>query len=210
MAIDEEPSIQLRVRSSIPYTLRMAKVLVDPLRIKIVSELGIREMSPKLFHQEFGGGALPRVARAFEVLAEYDWLVLTRTETGGERRGGVEHFYRATQPALLDEETWPTIPAPMKGVFTSMIFSTFAERVNAAIEAETIDKRSDRHASWIPLLLDQQGWDNAVEKVDALFYWFFEEQEAANMRMAESGEEPIPMTVALAAFESPKETEKQP
>lgn len=54
------------------------------------------------------------------------------------------------------------------------------------------------------------GWDNAIAKVDALFYWFFQEQEEANLRMAESGEQPIPTTVALAAFESPKDTEKQP
>jgi hypothetical protein len=39
----------------------MAKVLADPLRIKIVLELGMREKSPKLFCQEFGGGSLSRV-----------------------------------------------------------------------------------------------------------------------------------------------------
>jgi hypothetical protein len=61
----------------------------------------------------------------------------------------------------------------------------------------------------MPLKLDQQGWDNAIAKVDALFYWFQEEQERAKARIAESGEEPIPMTVALAAFESPEDTEKQ-
>jgi hypothetical protein len=188
----------------------MAKVFTDPLRIKIVLELGMRELSPKQFHQEFGGGSLSRVARAFDVLAEYDWLVLTETKTGGERRGGVEHFYRATQPALMDEKTWPQVPAPLKSVFTSMVFSTFAERVNAAIEAGTIDERPERHASWIPLLFDQQGWDSAIAKVDALFHWFFDEQEEANLRMVESGEAPIPMTVALAVFESPKDTEKQP
>lgn len=201
---------KLRVKSSIPYSLRMAKVLADPLRIKIVLELGMRMMSPKQFFREFGGGSLTRVARAFEVLAEYDWLVLIETKTGGERRGGVEHFYRATQPALFDEATWPNVPGPVKNVFTGMVFSTLGERVNAAIEAGTIDERPDRHASWSPLLLDQQGWDNAIAKVDALFHWLFEEQAAANERMAESGEEPIPMTVALAAFESPKDTEKQP
>ncbi len=37
-----------------------------------------------------------------------------------------------------------------------------------------------------------------------------EEQEQARARMAESGEEPIPMTVALLAFESPHGAEKQP
>lgn len=43
-----------------------------------------------------------------------------------------------------------------------------------------------------------------------MFHSLFEEQEAAKARMAKSGEEPIPMIVALTAFESPKNTEKQP
>jgi hypothetical protein len=62
----------------------------------------------------------------------------------------------------------------------------------------------------MPLRLDLQGWKSVIAKVDALFHWLYQEQEEANLRMAESGEEPIPMTVALAAFESPKDTEKQP
>jgi hypothetical protein len=49
----------------------------------------------------------------------------------------------------------------------------------------------------------------SVARIDALFYFLSQEQEEANLRMAESGEEPTPMTVALAAFESPKDTGKQ-
>jgi hypothetical protein len=193
-----------------PYAMRIAKVLADPLRVLIVSELGIREMSPKQFHAEFGGGSLSRVSRAFEVLIEYGWLRQTRTETGGKRRGAVEHFYRATQPALLDESAWPEMPGPVKDMFTGMIFETFAERVMEAVKAGTIDARDDRHFTWSPLALDKDGWDRVIARIDALFYFLAEEQEDANARMAESGEEAIPMTVALAAFESPKEVEKQP
>lgn len=190
--------------------LRLSKVFVDPLRMKVLAECNMREMSPKMFHREFGGGSLSRVSRAFDVLAEYDWLEQTRTETGGARRGGVEHFYIATGPAVFTEELWPEVPESMRKLVSWRIFETFGERVRAAMEANTIDAREDRHFSWIPLLLDQQGWENAIEKVDALFHWIFAEQQEANLRMAESGEEPIPVTVALATFESPKDTEKHP
>jgi len=194
----------------VPYTLRLAKLLADELRIKIVTELNLREMSPKSFYDQFGGGSISRVSRAFDLLIEYGWLRLTRTETGGRRRGAVEHFYVANHPAVFYDETWAPLPMSMKQMISGGIFEEFAGRVRAAMEADTIDARDDRHFSWVPLLLDQEGWDNAIARVDALFHWLFEEQEEANLRMAESGEEPIPMTVGLAAFESPKDTEKQP
>ncbi len=198
------------IKSHLPFTLRMAKVFADSLRVQILAECNTREMSPKQFFEEFGGGSLSRVARAFEVLIEYGWLYQTRTETGGKRRGAVEHFYRATSPAMFDEGTWPDVPDAIKNIFTWRSFLTLAERVKGALVAGTIDAREDRHFTWSPFRLDLQGWKNVIAKVDALFHWLFEEQERANARMAKSGEKPIPMTVALAAFESPKDTEKHP
>jgi len=190
--------------------LRVAKVFAEPLRIKIVGELNVREMSPKQFFDEFGGGSLPRVSRHFDVLVEYGWLYLVRTESGGKRRGAVEHFYRAAQPAIFDNDIWSPLPKSMKEMVSGRIFEEFGERVVKAMKAETIDARDDRHFTWTPLRLDQRGWENVIARVDALFHFLFEQQEAANLRMAESGEEPIPMTVALAAFESPKDTAKAP
>lgn len=198
------------IKSHLPYTLRMAKVFSDSLRIQILAELNVREMSPKQFFDEFGGGTLSRVSRAFEVLNEYGWLDQTRTETGGRRRGAVEHFYRATGPAMFEEDTWSEVPDVMKNIFTWRAFLTLGERVKEALEAGTMDAREDRHFTWMPLRLDQKGWEAVMGRLLALFYFLYEEQEAANARMAESGEDPIPMTVALAGFESPKDTEKQP
>ncbi|HSR94665.1 MAG TPA: hypothetical protein VLK56_07340 [Solirubrobacterales bacterium] len=177
--------------------------------MKVVTELNAREMSPKQFFEEFGGGNLPRVSRAFELLHEYGWLQLVRTETGGKRRGAVEHFYRATQPAVFYNDVWAPLPASMKGTVSGGVFAELVERVREAMEAGTIDARVDRHFTWTPLRLDQRGWGNVIARVDATFHFIFEEQRAASTRMAESGEEPIPMTVALAAFESPPDTKKQ-
>lgn len=198
------------IKSKWPLMLRLSKVFADPLRMKILAECNLRELSPKQFHEEFGGGSLSRVSRAFDVLAEYEWLEPTRTETGGKRRGAVEHFYRATESAVFDEAIWPDVPASMKAMVSWRILETVTQQVKEAMEAGTIDARDDRHLSWMPLRLDQQGWENVIARVDAIFHYLFEEQEEANLRIADSGEEPIPMTVALAAFESPKDTEKQP
>jgi hypothetical protein len=194
----------------VPYTLRLAKVMADKLRQKIVMELNLREMSPKKFYAEFGGGSIARVSRAFDLLAEFGWLELTRTETGGERRGAVEHFYRATQAAVFYDDVWAPLPKSMKEMISGGIFEELVGRVKEALEAGTLNARDDHHLTWTPLRLDQEGWAKVVGRLLEIFYFLFEEQERANLRMAETGEEPIPMTVALAAFESPKDTEKQP
>ena len=194
----------------VPYTQRLAKLMADELRMKIVLELNGREMSPKGFFDEFGGGSISRVSRAFDLLAEFGWLYQTRTETGGKRRGAVEHFYRATQPAVFYNDVWVPLPASMKEMISGGIFEEFSGRVKEAMEAGTMDSRPDRHFSWAPLRLDQQGWDSVVARIDSVFHFLFEEQKAADARMSETGEEPIPTTVALAAFESPRDTEKQP
>ena len=115
-------------------------------------------MSPKSFYHQFGGGSISRVSRAFDLLIEYGWLRLTCTETGGRRRGAVEHFYVANHPAVFYDETWAPLPMSMKQMISGGIFEEFAERIRAAMEADTIDAREDRHFSWIPLLLDQEGW----------------------------------------------------
>jgi hypothetical protein len=204
------PELMTEVASKRPLMLRLSKVFADPLRMKILAECNTREMSPKGFHTEFGGGSLSRVSRAFDLLVEYEWLYPTRTATGGKRRGAVEHFYRATGTAVFDEASWPDVPDSMKAMVSWRILETFTQQVREAMEAGTIDSREDRHFSWSPLRLDLQGWESVIARVDAVFYFLSEEQEEANLRMAESGEEPIPMTVALAAFESPSGTKNQP
>lgn len=184
-------------------SVRLAKAMADPLRVKILLELSMRDMSPSQFFERFGGGSVSRVDRHFKVLLKYGWLVKVGEKTGGKRRGGVEHFYRAVRPALFDNESWATLPEPMRNSVTAQWFTTLSERVWTAMAKGTIDARDDRHISWTPLSVDQRGWDSIMPRVDALFEFIFEEQERAKRRMVDSGEDPIPMTIALAAFESP-------
>jgi hypothetical protein len=49
-----------------------------------------------------------------------------------------------------------------------------------------------------------------IAAIDALFESLFEEQDDAKLRIFRSEEKPILETVALAAFESPKDSAKAP
>jgi hypothetical protein len=190
-------------KSRVSFLRRLAVVFADPLRLKIVTELYMREMSPTLFFEEFGGGSVPRVDRHFKTLAEHGWLRLVREASGGRRRGGTEHFYRTTELAVFDHETWAHLPYSIKVAFSWRSFEQLGERIKEAIEAGTFDARPDRHLSWTPVILDRLGWVRAIGAVDALFESLFEEQADAKLRIAQSGEKPILTTVALAGFESP-------
>src|ERR1044072_4899082 len=195
------------LKSRVEYLRRLSVVFAFDLRIKIITELRLREMSPKQFAEEFGGGSLSRVARHFKTLAEHGWWELVRSETGGARRGATEHFYRAAKAAIIDNETWALVPYSMGVAMSWRTFVSLAERVRDALAAKTLDARADSHLSWTPLVVDQLGWERVVAAIDALFESMFEQQEEAKLRISQTGEKPMVATVALAAFESPPKSD---
>jgi hypothetical protein len=198
------PSVEV-VESTEPlsFAVRVAKVFADPLSLKIVTELNLRQMSPSQFRDECGGARLAGIDRRFKLLTEIGWLTKIGEKSGGRRRGATEHFYRATGPAIFDSRSWSKVDDEVRVTFSWRIFEQLAEQVREAMDAGTFDARPDRHHSWTPLVLDQLGWEQVIAAVDALFHSLFEEQAAAKDRIAKSGEKPVIATVYLAAFESP-------
>lgn len=190
-------------KSKLAYLKRLAVVYFDELRLKIVTELYMQEMSATQFYDRFGGGSVSRVSRHMSTLWDHEWLRYIRTESGGERRGGHEHFFRATKLAVFDTETWSLVPYSVRVAFSWRTFKQLAERVRDALIAGTLDARADSHLSWTPLLLDQLGWDRIVAAVDKLFGNLLEEQEDAKLRVFHSGEKPFLAIAGLTVFESP-------
>jgi len=139
----------------------------------------------------------------FEVLEQFGWLDPAPAQPGAPAEK-FDRLYNTIEPLVFDPDWSGASDSTAKGLIVSKIVETLLARVKDAQEAGTLDERPDSHLTWTPLALDQRGWDAMIARVDALFYSLFEEQEEANARMAESGEEPIPMTVGLLAFASPK------
>jgi hypothetical protein len=182
----------------------LAKALAHPLRVRILVELNQRVMSVTGFVRMFPEHSHSKVYGHFRTLEEYGCIELIETKSGGRRRGGVEHFYRATQRTLFDQTSWPTLPGSAKQQMTGAAFTTYAERVVDAINAGTIDTRSDRHFTWSPGHFDQQAWDETIEDLEEVFERLPKRMADAAARLAERGEESIPVTVAMACFESPR------
>jgi hypothetical protein len=213
-AVDGETEAMARLAKNdeewdVSFSERLAKVFADELCLQIVGEANLRSISPTGFHSEFGG-SVHQVHRRFKMLEQLGWLKKVDMKTGGRRRGAREYFYRATAPAIIDSPAWAEVPSSGRAARSWATFVQLSDQIKDAMRAGTYDARDDRSFAWSLLQLDQQGWKNAIAKTNSVLAFLYEEEERAEERMADSGEGPIAMTVALAAFESPKEAKKQP
>lgn len=196
--------IRSRTKSVLQRLTRLAVVFAIDLRLKIVVELNQREMSPKQFHAEFGGGSLSRVSRNFDRLAETGWLEGTHSEgPGGKRRGGVEHFYRATEMAFFDRETWAALPYSVRVAFSWNLFVFIESYLRRALEAGMIGGRPDSDLSSQTLLVDEKGADGVIDAFAHTFAAIHEETCDAKLRGPQAGEELVSASVLQLAYESP-------
>jgi len=183
----------------------LSQVFADPLRMRVLAECVIREISPRGFHQEIGGAKLAKIEQAFELLTQYDWLEPVESDEAAPEPDPAMRLYRAIEPPILDEEDWAKMPESTRALTVWRIWETLTQRMKTAMKEGTISGgRTDQHISWKVFELDQEGWDAVIARVNSLFDSLWMEQEKADARMAESGEEPVQMTVGLLAFESPR------
>lgn len=185
---------------------KLAKALANPMRAKIMTELSVRPLSPSQF-QAIAGGDLGNISRYFRQLEEWDYVEVVETRRGGRRRGGVEHIYRRIQPNLITTENWERLPVFLREDISVNMLASYLARISEAIEVGTFDAETDRHLSWDKVALDRQAWEELGRRLDEVLDWLPELARESAERMQESGEEPIPTTVGLAAFRSPTATE---
>jgi DNA-binding transcriptional ArsR family regulator len=182
---------------------KMAKALASDLRCDIVAKLSVRPMSASEFAEDTRY-ELSQASRGFRQLAAYGYLEVIEERTGGKRRGGVERVYRKTQRAHFDSPSWEQLPRILREDITGNLLSGYLDRIQEAIEAETLEAETDRHLSWDSALLDRQAWTELMTHLDWTLHWIPQLVVESAERMAETGEEPIPTTVGLAGFRSPK------
>src|SRR6187549_55421 len=180
---------------------RLAKALANTQRVEILAVLSHRRISPVGYVREYGG-KLPSVAYHFKVLEAYECVELAETV---KRRGALEHIYRCTKKPLLGDGEWKLLPMSVRGGISGAILQTLVDRSRRAIEEGTFDAREDRHFTWTPLQVDERGWREITRLLASTLDKLEKIETKSNARLAKSGAEAIPTTVALAGFESPAE-----
>ena len=138
---------------------RLAKALSHPLRQRILQRLnegGVK--SPNELSRELGD-PLGNVSYHVRILRELDCVELVRTE---QRRGALEHYYRATAQPWLDDKQWARLPAAFR---RKTLGRTLSELLEAAGDASQTGGFDDPAAvvNHVPLELDEQGWNDVTK-----------------------------------------------
>ncbi len=176
---------------------RLVKALAHPLRVEILTILNERMASPNELSKELEEG-LSQVSYHVKVLRDFECIEMVKTEP---RRGAVEHYYRATSRAYLTDQDWKSLPESVKPGVSASSIEMIVDDVVGALLGGSFDAREDRHLSWTPGVVDQQGWDESVDLVNETLEKVLKIHAGSAKRLAKSGEEGIPSTTVLMNFE---------
>lgn len=176
---------------------RLVKALAHPLRVEILTILNERMASPNELSKELEEG-LSQVSYHVKVLKDFECIEMVKTEP---RRGAVEHYYRATERAFLTDRDWKALPESVKPGVSSSAIQMIFDDVVGALAGGTFDTRDDRHISWTPGVVDEQGWTESVDLVAETLESLIKIHAGSAKRLAKSGEEGIPATAVLMNYE---------
>ncbi|HEX7279633.1 MAG TPA: winged helix-turn-helix domain-containing protein [Solirubrobacterales bacterium] len=185
-------------------------MLKHPLRVRILEVLNEGPRSPSQFVEE---GLIPKehftTYQQALSLASYHFRELEKegclkVVESIPRRGAVEHVYRGMSPKVyFSDAEFEAMPKATRRKLSRISLQGLIARADRAISTGTFDARSDRHLTWVPMQLDERGWDEVIDALAQTFGELTQIRHDARDRIAASGEEVVPATVAMLGFESP-------
>jgi DNA-binding transcriptional ArsR family regulator len=177
---------------------RLVKAMGHPVRNDALSILNERVASPNEIAKELGE-SVGHVSYHIKVLKECDCIELVDT---APRRGAMEHYYRATSRAFLTDDEWTHLPASIKPGMSASLLRTMVNDATEALKSGSLDRRDDRHMSWTPMIVDEQGWEDTARALAEMLERVFEVQAESADRLAKDNAEGVPVTVAMLGFEA--------
>jgi DNA-binding transcriptional ArsR family regulator len=182
--------------------MRMAEpwggVLSDPLRVRILAACSEGEVTVEQFSKRH------KISRRkgsnhFRALERAGLLNHREVQIRGVRL----HVYSAAQEPIITDSEFAEMSEEERKKLSETIVRDFMVRCWAAWEAGTLDRRDDSHLTWLPLTLDEQGWNEAADILTRVLEALYEIRAESRIRLRESGETPIPTIFGLAGFETP-------
>jgi DNA-binding transcriptional ArsR family regulator len=151
-------------RPDLDETTRMAKAMAHPLRGKILTHLSNHGTASPADLSRVLDEPIGNVSYHVRMLLDLDCVELVDTR---QRRGAVEHFYRATRRAILDDAAWAKLPpAARKGFAVQWFREAFAD-VSTAIDGGRLEGAAeDVQLNFTKLELDEDGWRELHDLLD--------------------------------------------
>jgi DNA-binding transcriptional ArsR family regulator len=176
----------------------IAKALGHSFRQQILWILNDRVASPSEIAKELGV-SLNKVCHHVEVLKNARCINLEFERTVGNR---VQHFYKATARAFLDDAEWPNVPESVKdGLRATLLQNVINDAVESVTEG-TYDACERSHMSWNPMLVDEQGRAELAQILEKALLDTIAVQEEARVRLESGGAIGTPYTVSILGYPS--------
>jgi DNA-binding transcriptional ArsR family regulator len=178
---------------------RIAKALSHPMRARILGILDERVASPNEIAEAIDE-RLPNVSYHVRALLDLGCIELVDT---AQRRGAIEHYYRAIVRPFFSDRDWKRLPRSGRQAISDAALRVIWEDVSEALGAGTFESRSDRHLSHNDVVLDEQGWKEVAKLLAGVITEVDRIASASAARLRKSGDEGIPTTVVAMHFELP-------
>src|SRR4051794_17081966 len=135
---------------------RLAKALSHPMRTRILAILNERVASPNEIAETIDE-RLPNVSYHVRALLELECIELVST---AQRRGAIEHYYRALKRPFFSDRDWKRLPRSARQTISDKTLQAIWADVSEAIRADTFDRSPERHLSHNAVSLDDRGWSD--------------------------------------------------
>jgi DNA-binding transcriptional ArsR family regulator len=179
---------------------RIAKALSHPMRARILMILNERVASPNEIADAIDE-RLPNVSYHVRALLDLGTIELVDT---AQRRGAIEHYYRAVVRPFFSDRDWKRLPRSGRQAISDSILKILWDDLSESIKAGTFEGRADRNLTHKRLVLDEQGWDEVTKLLNGVLSQVdkIEADSAARVKKSDDGTA-IETTFALMHFESP-------
>jgi DNA-binding transcriptional ArsR family regulator len=177
---------------------RLAKALSHPMRAQILAILNERVASPNEISETIGE-RLPNVSYHVRALDELGCIELVRT---AQRRGAIEHYYRALERPYFSDRDWKRLPRSARKSLSDVALQMIWNEVSDAIEAGTFEGRTDRYLTRSALTLDERGWTELNKLLGRLLEQADQIAAQSDKRLSKAGESGIGTRLVMMHFEA--------
>jgi DNA-binding transcriptional ArsR family regulator len=179
---------------------RVVRALAHPLRVAALALLDEQVLSPKELADELDV-SLPLASYHVRRLHQLDLIELVQTR---QRRGALQHYYRAKARPKITDATWAQVPVIVKHEMVSAALAQAHTAMAQAAEEGGFD-RDDAHASRTSFRTDERGWKELTKLMMKTLERVEEIRERATERIEADHElESRRVTALIMLFEGPE------
>lgn len=186
---------------------RVLKAQSHPIRAHILNILSEGPSSPARMQRRMEGVSLPRVSHHVKVLRDCQLIELVEIRKHGGRK---EHIYRATKRQFFTLEEWLAIDPLLREPLITTILQQISDDTGRAVAEGKFTELADSHLSRSPIELDQAGWQEVVDALEAALDGVLEAHARSAERTRESGEKKMVARVVMMQFPIGREDPQEP